>query len=211
MAEFIPIHNFVIQEEGGYQDMAADSGNYVDGDLIGTNYGISAPVLKSYLGRTPTKEEMQNLSFDDSVIIYIKNYWNKVYGDDIDNDSVAKLIYDGSVNQGIGAMKTIVGTCLRTLGVSISDNNVFTKAGIKELNKVDQEKLFKCVFNGRKTRYEGGQAQFKAGHLRRLNKIKFKESEKSKRFPTWAIITISVGIVSVLSLTIYQLTKKPKY
>ena len=56
MAEFIPIHNFVIKEEGGYQDMPSDTGNYVDGVLVGTNYGISAPVLKSYLGRTPSKE-----------------------------------------------------------------------------------------------------------------------------------------------------------
>ena len=205
MADFIPAHQFVIQEEGGYQDLPTDTGNYVDGNLIGTNYGISAPTLKSFLGRTPTKEEMQNLSFDDSVLIYIQNYWNKIYGDDYKNDSVALLIYDGSVNQGRGAMRGIVGSCLRSIGVNISDDNVFTKAGIREINKVNQEKLFNCVFEGRKNRYYRGQKQFMAGHLKRLSKIKF--SKEKKKFPTWAIITISLGVASLLSLSIYSIVK----
>ena len=208
MAEFIPIHNFVIKEEGGYQDMPSDTGNYVDGVLVGTNYGISAPVLKSYLGRTPSKEDMKNLSFDDSVLIYIKNYWNKILGDDIKNESVALIIYDGSVNHGRGAMKTIVSSCLKNLGKDIDRDNVFTKAGIETLNKLNQEKLFNCIFEGRKSRYENGSGSFLSGHLKRLNNIKF---ETNKRFPTWAIISISVGVVALLTLSIYQLTKQKRY
>ena len=65
MADFNKAHKYIIQEEGGYQDMPNDTGNYTDGVLIGTNYGISADTLKSFLGRTPTKDEMKNLSFDD--------------------------------------------------------------------------------------------------------------------------------------------------
>ena len=208
MAKFIPIHQFVINEEGGYQDLSSDTGNYVDGVLIGTNYGISAPTLKSYLGRTPSKSEMENLSFEDSVLIYIQRHWNEVLGDDIENDSVALLIYDGSVNQGKGAMRGIIGKCMRTLGSTISDDSVFTKAGIEELNKLNQEQLFNCIYQGRKRRYEGGQAEFKQGHLRRLSKIKF---EKSNRFPTWAIISISVGVISLITFSIYQLTKNKNY
>jgi lysozyme family protein len=208
MAEFIPIHNFVIKEEGGYQDMPSDTGNYVDGVLVGTNYGISAPVLKSYLGRTPSKEDMKNLSFDDSVLIYIKNYWNKILGDDIKNESVALIIYDGSVNHGRGAMKTIVSSCLKNLGKDIDRDNVFTKAGIETLNKLNQEKLFNCIFEERKSRYENGSGSFLSGHLKRLNNIKF---ETNKRFPTWAIISISVGVVALLTLSIYQLTKQKRY
>ena len=207
MANFIPAHNFVIAEEGGYQDLTSDSGNYVDGQLIGTNYGISAPVLKTFLGRTPTKSEMENLSFDDSVLIYIKNYWKKIYGDDIENESVALVIYDGTVNQGRGALRGIVGPCMRSLGVKITNEDVFSKRGIDKLNKIkDQEKLFNCIWKGRKDRYVAGSGEFKTGHLNRLSKIKF--SNKKRRFPTWAIITISVGVVSLLSLSIYTLTKK---
>ena len=207
MAKFIPIHQFVINEEGGYQDLTSDTGNYVDGVLIGTNYGISAPTLKSFLGRTPSKSDMENLSFEDSVLIYIQNYWNKINGDDIKNSSVALLIYDGSVNQGRGAMRGIIGKCMRALGSSISDSDVFTKAGIDKLNKLNQEQLFNCIYQGRKTRYEAGQSEFKQGHLRRLSKIKF---ERDRKFPTWAIVSISVGVVSLITFSIYQLTKNKK-
>ena len=207
MAKFIPIHQFVINEEGGYQDLTSDTGNYVDGVLIGTNYGISAPTLKSFLGRTPSKSDMENLSFEDSVLIYIQNYWNKINGDDIKNSSVALLIYDGSVNQGRGAMRGIIGKCMRALGSSISDSDVFTKAGIDKLNKLNQEQLFNCIYQGRNTRYEAGQSEFKQGHLRRLSKIKF---ERDRKFPTWAIVSISVGVVSLITFSIYQLTKNKK-
>ena len=44
-----------------------------------------------------------------------------------------------------------------------------------------------------------------AGHLKRLSKIKF--SKEKKKFPTWAIITISLGVASLLSLSIYSIVK----
>ena len=113
MANFDKAHKYIVEEEGGYQDLANDTGNYSDGLLIGTNYGISADTLKSYLKRTPSRQDMESLSFDDAVLIYIQMYWNKILGDEIKNQSVALLIYDGSVNQGRGAMRSVVGNaCL---------------------------------------------------------------------------------------------------
>ena len=105
-------------------------------------------------------------------------------------------------------MKTIVSSCLKNLGTDIDKDNVFTKAGIETLNKLNQEKLFNCIFEGRKSRYENGSGSFLSGHLKRLNNIKF---ETNKRFPTWAIISISVGVVALLTLSIYQLTKQKRY
>ena len=100
MADFILAHKKVNKSEGGYSNNPNDRGNYVDGNLVGTNYGISAPVLKEHLGRTPTKDDMINLSPKVVLLIYKKNYWNKIQGDNIDNQSVAYLIYDSAVNQG---------------------------------------------------------------------------------------------------------------
>lgn len=207
MANFDDAHKFVVAEEGGYQDMPNDTGNYTDGILIGTNYGISADTLKSYLGRTPSKSEMENLSFDDAVLIYIQMYWNRILGDEIKNQSVALLIYDGAVNQGKGAMKTVVGNAMRNGGSSISNDYVFTKSGIEKLNKLNQEKLFSDIYMGRRARYENGQAAFKAGHLKRLSGIKFSQVNK---MPTWAIISISVGVVSLLTLAAYKIYNKQK-
>jgi len=205
MANFDKAHTYIVKEEGGYQQLPNDTGNYSDGILIGTNYGISADTLKSYLGRTPTRNEMKTLSFDDAVIIYIQNYWNKILGDKIKNQSVALLIYDGSVNHGRGAMRNVVGNAMRNLNSNISNDNVFTEAGIKELNSLNQKKLFQGVYNGRKKRYESGQIAFRQGHLKRLNGIIFYED---KKLPTWAIISISLGVVSLLTLSAYKIYKK---
>lgn len=207
MANFDKAHKYIVEEEGGYQDLANDTGNYSDGLLIGTNYGISADTLKSYLKRTPSRQDMESLSFDDAVLIYIQMYWNKILGDEIKNQSVALLIYDGSVNQGRGAMRSVVGNAMRNLNSNISDGFVFTTSGIKQLNSLNQKKLFEEIYNGRKKRYENGQLEFRTGHLKRLNGIVFIEKQK---LPTWAIISISVGILSLLTLSAYRIYKKTK-
>jgi lysozyme family protein len=205
MADFNKAHTYIVEEEGGYQAMPNDTGNYSDGILIGTNYGISADTLKTFLGRIPNRDEMINLSFDDSVLIYIQMYWNRILGDSIKNQSVALLIYDGSVNQGKGAMKSVVGTAMRKLDSYISDDLVFTVAGIKQLNSLNQKDLFQEIYNGRKSRYGGSQEVFRAGHLKRLNGINF---YASKKIPNWAIISISLGVVSLLTLSAYKIYKK---
>ena len=208
MANFDKAHKYIVEEEGGYQDLTNDTGNYSDGLLIGTNYGISADTLKTYLGRTPSREEMKNLSFEDAVLIYVRMYWNRILGDDIKNQSVALLIYDGSVNQGRGAMRSVVGNAMRNLNSNIQDNSiVFTPYGIEKLNSLNQEKLFKEIYNGRKKRYESGNLAFRKGHLNRFSGLVFYEQ---KKLPTWAIISISLGVVSLLTLSAYNIYKKQK-
>ena len=207
MADFNKAHQFVVDREGGYQNHPDDTGNYTsDGTLIGTNWGISADTLSTYLGRTATESEMKNLSFDLAMEIYRDGYWNKINGDDIENQSVALLIYDGSVNHGRGAMRQVVGSAMRDLDVSIEDEVVFEKAGIDKLNKKNQEKLFNLIWKGREARYLAGQDVFKEGHLDRISKIKFSKGG----MPLWAKIGISMAIVSVVALSIYGIAKVSK-
>ena len=68
MASFSKAQKIVHRAEGGYQSLYNDKGNWTSGStgigtLIGTKYGISAPAMKSWLGKTPTKHDMQNLSY----------------------------------------------------------------------------------------------------------------------------------------------------
>ena len=199
MANFLDAHVYIAESEGGFQQMTSDSGNYVDGVLMGTNYGISAPTLQSYLGRTPTMEDMKNLTYQEAVSIYIEMYWNKIFGNEIKNQSVALLIYDGSVNQGKGAMRTIVGQSMRELGSYINNSDVFTNEGINQLNSLDQEKLFFKIYNGRKLRYEGGQEVFIQGHLNRLRGIKF-----SKNKPSVNLVIIFAVLIVILGFMVYK-------
>ena len=113
MADFNQAQAFVKLAEGGYTDDPRDNGNWTGGrinvgTLIGTNHGISAPVLQSWLGRTPTVSEMKNLSYQTALAIYKKNYWDALTLSNVNNQSIALLIYDGAVNQGVGRMKQLV-------------------------------------------------------------------------------------------------------
>ena len=68
MAKFDPAYSIVLRLEGGYQNNPADKGNYNSlGDLVGTKYGISAPVLEQWIGRPPTKMDMADYFQSDSL------------------------------------------------------------------------------------------------------------------------------------------------
>lgn len=107
MANFNIADKLTRKSEGGYSGHREDNGNWTGGKigkgiLIGTKYGISAPVLMAYLGRVPTIAEMKNLSEDTVSKIYIKNYWNVIRGDEILSQDIANQIYDMAVTSGPG-------------------------------------------------------------------------------------------------------------
>lgn len=105
MAKFGPAHKLTSINEGGFTIVPEDSGNWTSGkigvgNLIGTNFGISAPVLCEFMRKTATIDDMKNLSQDIVEIIYRKNYWNLIHGDEINNQETANSIYDSAVNMG---------------------------------------------------------------------------------------------------------------
>lgn len=117
MANFDIAYNRTAKNEGGYTNNPHDRGNWTDGVagsgvLIGTNYGISAPVLKKFLGRTPTVEEMKNLPIATVKKIYKSDYWNPFRGDEVIVQEIANSIYDSAVNMGAG---TAIKLCQRSL------------------------------------------------------------------------------------------------
>ncbi len=107
MANFTIAFERTGKTEGGYTDDPKDSGNWTGGergvgDLIGTNAGISAPVLMKFMGRVPSVSDMKNLPDTIRKAIYRKNYWNVMRGDEINNQAQANNLYDMCVNSGCG-------------------------------------------------------------------------------------------------------------
>lgn len=108
MANFEIAHQKTKLNEGGYTAHPNDNGNWTGGIkgrgvLVGTKYGISAPVLKEWLSRDPTAHEMKSLKESVALAIYKKNYWDRLRGDEINNQAFAEQIYDMGVNAGLGA------------------------------------------------------------------------------------------------------------
>lgn len=64
--------------EGGFQAMPEDAGNYVDGKLIGTNYGVTPKALATYRGvpaSSITRADIQNMPMEEAVAIGVSLYY----------------------------------------------------------------------------------------------------------------------------------------
>lgn len=119
MANFEIAYKLTSINEGGYTNNPDDNGNWTGGKkdvgtLVGTNRGIAADTLKSWLGRNPTVTEMKNLSEEVAKSIYRKNYWIPMRGDEIKSQKIANELYDSCVNFGV---TSAVKMMQKTIGV----------------------------------------------------------------------------------------------
>jgi lysozyme family protein len=208
MADFNTAQGLVSVAEGAYGNDQRDAGNYTGGavgvgDLIGTNFGISAPTLSNYLGRTATLSDMQNLTYATALQIYKANFWNAIGGDKLDSQSVANITYDGAVNEGVGAMSSILSGIL-TIPVSIP----FSQTVIDTINNYpDQQDLFNKISDSRIAAYTAMNSQaYGAEWIQRVKNIVFSDTEaaisdtvtKIKNNPTTAIL---LGLTVVVLIT----------
>jgi lysozyme family protein len=184
-ASFEKAQGLVKLAEAGYSDDRGDNGNFIDvmggRRFIGTNHGISAPILAKYfkdqgVTRLLNKEDMMKLSYKTALKIYKADYWDAQHLSELSNQDVANVIYDGCVNQGIDAMRSIVRDALEDNGIEISDDDViFSKEVLTKANSVDQESLFNSIKKFREDRYRESET-FKRhgdGWLNRLNTISY--------------------------------------
>lgn len=149
MANFEIAYNKTARWEGGYQDMPEDTGNYNSwGELVGTNWGISAPVYEAWIGRPPTKEEMQLMPKSVAKQIYRAKFWNAIEGDLIQNQAVANILYDGRVNHG----RTGVKLMQRVLNVN--DDGSVGPQTLNAINTGNSADIYNRYKAARKNFYE---------------------------------------------------------
>lgn len=86
---------WVLEKEGGFQDNPADKGNYYQGKLIGTKYGISAA---SWGGQY----DIPTLAIEQAKSIYFEHYWRKSGADRLEWP-LSLLVLDSAVLHGTGA------------------------------------------------------------------------------------------------------------
>lgn len=178
-ASFYKAQDFVKLVEGGYSDDKADKGNWIGDRFIGTKYGISAPVLKGYLNRLPTKEDMKELTKDDALKIYKNKYWDNLNLNKIFDQSVATIIHDAAVNQGVSGTKKILRKSLKNLGVNIKfKDNPFNEKWINKINDLDQKKLFNEIKIQRLNKYKKAPTYkiHGKGWKNRLNSLEYKDN-----------------------------------
>lgn len=183
-SSFAKAQKHVKTSEAGYSDDRHDSGNWVNikgygKRFIGSKYGISAPILAKYLGRLPKKEDMMKLSYETALKIYKKDYWDAANLTHFSHQSIADIIYDGCVNQGISGTKETMRNALSRMGVDISpSDDPFSMKWIKVANGLKQDLLFSKIKTERASRYKSSDtfAVHGKGWLNRLGSLDFDPS-----------------------------------
>lgn len=68
--------------EGAYSSAPTDRGNYLNGVLVGTKYGITGATLAAHRGvRTVTAAQVKGMSLREAEDIYRRFYWSQSGGD----------------------------------------------------------------------------------------------------------------------------------
>jgi|SRR3990167_2887359 len=84
----------VLKSEGGFQRNPNDSGNWSNGKLVGTKYGIAARFFPGL--------DIKNLTIEGAKTIYYEKYWKPMNLIGITSGDVVLQIFDFGVNAGRG-------------------------------------------------------------------------------------------------------------
>ena len=178
MADFTKAIELLREIEGKYTKHKNDEGNYNSrGELVGTNYGIAAPTYEKIIGRPPTEADMKNITYEEAKGIYKQQYWDAIKGDEIRDQSVANIFFDGHVNQGKS-----IKWMQESAGVK-PDGKVGPKT-VEAINQADPRLLHDTFKEKRRSGYENyiknnpEQEVFRKGWNNRLDKHEYPGSEQ---------------------------------
>jgi lysozyme family protein len=166
----------VLENEGGYQRMPEDRGNKNSrGQLVGTNFGISAPVYERVLGRPPSAQDMKDMTEEEARDIYRDQYIRPVkenLGVPSDHPAFPQIV-DMAVNHGYSGATAIIQ---RALGAKVDG-----KAGPetrKKLEDANPVELNNSLVDERVSEYrttvqqDDSQARFLDGWVNRAERYR---------------------------------------
>ncbi|HMN89087.1 MAG TPA: glycosyl hydrolase 108 family protein [Saprospiraceae bacterium] len=138
MADFELAAARVLKLEGGYQNNPNDKGNYNSlNKNVGTNYGVSARLYESWIGRPPTVADMKAITLTLAKKIYRERFWNKIKGDQIRDQQLATLVFDGAINHGVHRGVSLLQEVLQVAVTGSMDNTT-----LQALNNQNAAKVY---------------------------------------------------------------------
>lgn len=172
MAYFYSYLPLLQQVEGRFQKLPQDPGNFNSrGELVGTNYGISARFYEGLIGRPPTEADMRAITKDQAQKIFLDHFWNAQKADQINSQAMANTIIDHQINAGDGVRLAQLVLNSR-FGYNLSTDNRMGPLTLAALNRVEAARFITIYNEERAKHYRGiGNSTFQSGWLTRLAKF----------------------------------------
>lgn len=137
MANYDNACDVTLQFEGGYSNNPSDNGGETFAG-IARNYfpdWEGWDTLDKYQTKVQKNQLLKDKNFMNLVKDWYKiNFWDKIHGDEIQDDAVAKNIFDFGVNAGIKK-----STQKTQLVLGITSDGIFGKRTLQALNAFDPD------------------------------------------------------------------------
>ena len=167
MAKFDKYAPILKKLEGGFVNHPADEGGP-------TNAGITLATFRAAFGKDKTVNDLKSMT-DKQWKQIMKVYWDSCKADQINNQSVANLVVDWSVNSGISGRKGVQSA------LKLYADGIFGPKTLGALNANPQKCVFCKVMEARKDFYKKlvekkpSQMVFYKGWLNRLTAFSFED------------------------------------
>jgi lysozyme family protein len=196
MADFTPIFKETLNWEGGFQNYESKANYNSRGELIGTNRGISAIAYEQYIGHPPTVAEIKAITPEISEAVYRKLFWNKIRGNDIQDQDVAAIIFATYIGNPAKSNQ-IVAAALKDVGHEVGIvKTTYSDEVVKAINRSNPAKLFYAIKEEKRKFLESLRAsypQFINGWMRKLNSFEYGGSKKKIIWISLAAIVLIAG------------------
>jgi lysozyme family protein len=157
MADFNSFFPTLLKHEGGFVDDPVDPGG-------ATNKGVTMATFRQFarplLNIDATLENLRALTDAQAGVIYKKQYWDAIHGDEITLQPLANIVFDFQVNAGANASR-LLQRVLNGLGVTpqLREDGVVGKGTLAALGQVDAKVVYGRYKQGRKDYYNALVAQ----------------------------------------------------
>lgn len=139
MADFNQFLPMLLRFEGGFVNDPADPGG-------ATNKGITLQTLRDcgpqILGIAPTLDNLLALTDAQAGILYKRQYWDPLRGDDIASQGVADMLVDFYVNTGRNAIVVLQQVLNPLVATPLAVDGVFGDGTFAALNGADPVVLY---------------------------------------------------------------------
>lgn len=168
MADFQKYAPKLLRIEGGFVNNPYDRGGI-------TNCGVTIQTYRDYCGQDKTIKDLQNMSHGTWKRIMKDLYWDKVRGDEIENQSLAEIIADWCVNSGLAGVRKVQEV------VGCKPDGIVGPVTLSLINSSEAEQLHERIWKARQQFYinivkrNPRQKVFMNGWMNRLNLFKYEE------------------------------------